>query len=174
MSTKHQRLYDSDQFVPLTVKILVPAEQVIAPAPATYGDKPAISTLLPDGPQQVEDQRSPGELLAEQGGQHVPDLRATARQDDSPTSSCQPRCRTPLPFPQQVEQNGSASVTTGFQESCEGQAVTMEEDMELVTCRQEWELFPLDLYYDIWYRSSSGDTPDVRAVMHAPSRNWSL
>ena len=178
MSTPHQRLYGSDQFVPLV--ILLPAGQGITRAPATSGDELAASTLLPDGPQQAVEQRSPGELIAEQGGRRVPDNRATTTQDNSPTSSCQPRCPSPLPFPQQVEQKGKVSASTGRRESYEGQAVAMQDNdnMELVSYRQEWDYVPQDvsalvnntpllrLYYDIWYRSSSGDTPDVHAVIH--------
>ena len=166
---------DCDQLLRLLTLLGVPEGQMASLlAQATSGVHSTVP-LLPDGPEQAEVESSPSKLLAEQGGRQPPGFRTLSL-------TRQPRCRDPLPFPQQEEQSASTSVLAAAQEqSYDCQAVAMQGScgakLSMAPC---WKgpVFSLDvshfvndskmlgIYYDIWSSSSNGDTLNIHAQIH--------
>ena len=165
--TEERRLgpEDCDQLLQLLTR-LEPVASLLAQA--TSGVQSTVP-LLPGGPKQAEDENS-SKLLAEQGSRQPPGFQTPTRQ---------PRCRTPLPFPQQEEQSASTSVLAAAQEqSYDYQAVAMQESCGAkLSMVPSWEgqVFSLDvshfvndskmlgILHNIWSISSIGDARDIRA-----------
>ena len=113
-------------------------------------------------------------LLVEQDRQQSPDMQTAAAQHESSDlrmASRQAHFSRQLLFPQQAV----------FQPSDERQEVAVQESSSTMICR-EGQVFSLNLsnfvnnrrmlgmYYDIWSKSTNGDTPDIRDVILRYSR----
>ena len=169
---------DSDQLIRLDVTIQVTMGQL---ASAINGDQPlslpATATLCP-----LSDQRF-RPLLAEQDRQQTPDMQTAAAQHetfDLRMASRQPHCSRQLRFPEPVQQSGS--VTFAFQLSDERQEVAMPESSSPMISREGQFLSQVDvlnflnnpemleMYYDIWSRSSNGHISNIDDVISQYSK----
>ena len=131
-------------------------------------------------------------LLPEQGGQQLPavaeaqtaaaqygcfglEIHLVSHQSQSLTLLSPPMLQQKH---QQHHNSGSDRVTDAFHPPCKGQelSVAVQNSSNIMLCRME-QVFArevsnfvnnsrmLGIYYDTWYRSSNGDTPNICAVV---------